>query len=202
MGLAETAPALGQATAAPPAPPPTLDADDADEAVEEGPADSETVEDDVSEEETAPSGPVLGPSGLPLPRFVALKSDRVNMRIGPGIRFPVAWVYERKGLPLEIVRESEDWRNVRDPSGVEGWIHTVMLTSGTRTAMVTGEGRQLLMRRPTPDADAVAEVEPGVVVTLLQCPPDGQHCRIEAGSFQGWLARSALWGVYPGEDIE
>src|SRR5690606_10459998 len=31
----------------------------------------------------------VGPSGLPLPRFVSLKSGRVNLRIGPGLNYPV-----------------------------------------------------------------------------------------------------------------
>jgi len=144
----------------------------------------------------------MGPSGYPLPRFVSLKSDRVFMRVGPGIRYPVVWVYERKGLPLEIVRESEDWRNVRDPSGVKGWMHKAMLSGGPRTAIVIGETRQPLLRRPDAGADPIAEVEPGVIIKLLQCPTDGFHCRVEADRFQGWLARSAIWGIYPGEFIK
>ncbi|MQX36897.1 hypothetical protein GHC57_10255 [Roseospira navarrensis] len=150
----------------------------------------------------ADEGPVTGPSGLPLPRFVSLGSNKVNLRIGPGIRYPVAWVYQRKGLPLEILRESEDWRNVRDPAGATGWMHRNMLSSGTRTAVVIGEIRQPLLRRPAADAEPVAEVEPGVVVTLLQCPLDGLHCRVETDRFQGWLARGALWGIHDSEAIE
>jgi SH3-like domain-containing protein len=154
-------------------------------------------------DDTADTAAVIrGPSGYPLPRFVSLDSDRVHMRVGPGIRFPVIWVYHRKGLPLEIFNESEDWRNVRDPDGIEGWIHKAMLTGATRTAVVTGKSPQPMRRRARDDAATVARVEPGVVVRLEECPPQGATCRVEAGGFEGWLSRAALWGVYPDETIE
>lgn len=144
----------------------------------------------------------IGPSGRPLPRFASLRSDHINMRTGPGTRYPVTWVYRRPGLPVEIVRETADWRQVRDPDGAEGWVHKIMLSNSARTAMVTASAPTVLRRRPEPDAAGVAEIEPGVILTLLQCPPDNGQCRVETGRFQGWLPRAALWGVYPGEDVD
>jgi len=149
-----------------------------------------------------PEAPPLGPSGRPLPRFVSLGSDHINMRTGPGTRYPVTWVYKRRGLPLEVVRETNDWRQVRDPEGAEGWVHKMMLSNSRRMALVVGDTPHMLLRRPDPGAEAVARVEPGVLVKLLQCPRDSAHCRVEAARFQGWLPREALWGVYPGEDVD
>jgi len=143
----------------------------------------------------------LGTSGRPLPRFVSLKSDQVNLRTGPGTRYPVSWVYQRRHLPMEIIQETEDWRRVRDPDGTEGWVHRAML-SGQRMAVVIGRTSQILLRGPEPDAEGVAEVEPRAVIKLLQCPLEGLHCRVEAARFQGWLPRIALWGVYPGEYVD
>lgn len=151
----------------------------------------------------SPEAPAtVGPSGYPLPRFVTLDSDRVHMRIGPGIRYPVIWVYHRFGLPLEIVQESDDWRKVRDHQGAEGWMHKAMLSSASRSAVVIGDSGRPLLRRPRPGAEAVAQAEPGVVVALKECPANGTHCRVEVDRFKGWLDRTALWGVYPGEVIE
>ena len=83
----------------------------------------------------ATSAPGFGPGRLPIPRFVSLKSDRVNLRQGPGIEYPIAWVFRRAGLPLEVIKEFEGWRQVRDADGTTGWILGVML-SGRRTALV------------------------------------------------------------------
>ena len=76
----------------------------------------------------------IGPSGLPLPRFVSLKSGSVNSRIGPGVNYPVDWLYLKPGLPMEIIQEYDNWRRVRDADGAEGWINQSLL-SGERTAI-------------------------------------------------------------------
>src|SRR3989442_14012394 len=75
-------------------------------------------------------------SGLPLPRYVSLKSDHVNVRAGPTKDNDVAWTYTRSGLPVEITAEFENWRRERDSEGAEGWVYHSMM-SGRRTAVVT-----------------------------------------------------------------
>src|SRR4029077_21108216 len=79
-----------------------------------------------------PTGSV---SGLPVPRFVSLKSDRVNVRSGPNKDQEVRWVYTHAGMPVEITAEFENWRRIRDWEGAEGWVYHSLL-SGKRTAMV------------------------------------------------------------------
>ncbi len=133
----------------------------------------------------------LGPSGLALPRFVSLKSGEVNLRTGPGTRYPIDWIYRRRGLPVEVVDEFDDWRRVRDHDGTMGWVHRFMLASH-RTVLVTGETR-VLRRRPAPDAPGLAYLEPGVVADLEDCEP--AWCQIEAEGFEGWLRRSEIFGV-------
>src|SRR5690606_37820396 len=76
----------------------------------------------------------VGPSGLPLPRFASLKSGRVNLRIGPGLKYPVEWLYLKSGVPMEIIQEYDNWRRVRDSEGAEGWVNQSLL-SGRRTAI-------------------------------------------------------------------
>jgi SH3-like domain-containing protein len=135
---------------------------------------------------------------LPVPRFVSLRADEVYMRTGPGERYPIEWVYTRKGLPLEVVAEFDIWRKVRDWQGTEGWVHERMVSSN-RNVVVTGATRTL---RSAPDAaaPAVARAEPGVIAHLLEC--HGAWCRIEAQGVKGWLGRDALWGVFPNETVE
>ena len=137
----------------------------------------------------------LGPSGLPLPRFVTLRAAEVNLRRGPGVRYPIEWVFTRKGLPVEVVDEFETWRRIRDWQGSEGWVHQSML-SGQRGAVVVGADR-LLRRAPEPGAPAIAEVQIQVVGRLHLCR-DG-WCLIEAKGYEGWLRQGEIYGAYPGE---
>ncbi len=78
---------------------------------------------------------------MPLPRFASLKTDEVNLRTGPGLRYPIDWVYKRRDLPVQIEREFEVWRLVADQDGVKGWVHQATL-AGRRTFVVTG-GEQI-----------------------------------------------------------
>ncbi len=133
----------------------------------------------------------LGASGLPLPRFVSLKSGEVNLRTGPGKRYPIDWIYRRRGLPVEIIDEFEDWRRVRDHDGTVGWVHRFMLVS-RRTVLVTGQTRTL-RRRPEPAATGLAYLEAGVIADLKDCHK--AWCLIEAQGFDGWLHRTEIFGT-------
>ncbi len=145
----------------------------------------------------------LGPSGLPLPRFVSLKSNTVNVREGPGEDYRIAWVYVRAGLPVEVTQEFDTWRRIRDADGSEGWVSQALL-SGDRTAVVAPwearEAPQPLFRRATVSASVAAYLEPGVLTQVSRCS-DG-WCNVEGAQFSGWMPQDSLWGVYPGETVE
>jgi len=138
-----------------------------------------------------------GESGLPLPRFVSLRAAKVNVRTGPGVRYPIAWVYVRRGLPVEITAEFGRWRKVVDIDGAEGWIHRIM-TSGERTAIVIG-GIRTLYRRPEPTAMPMLHAEPGVQGRVLGCR--ASWCELVIEGVRGWTQAEFLWGIYPGEDV-
>jgi SH3-like domain-containing protein len=135
---------------------------------------------------------------LPVPRFVSLRSDKVNVRTGPGEQYPIDWVFTRKDMPVEIVAEFNHWHRIRDVDGTEGWVQERMVT-GKRAVIVRGQQR-VLYERPSSDAAIVARAEPGVIAKLLECQP--AWCRVEAGGVSGWLKREEIWGVYPGEVIQ
>ena len=140
-----------------------------------------------------------GPSGLPLPRFVSLKSDRVRVRRGPSSQHQVAWVYRARGLPVEIIAEFENWRRIRDADGEEGWIRRSLL-SGWRTAMIAPwhkEERLPLRARPEKDAQTVAMLSSGVIGRVVSCT--GSWCRLKVSGYEGWIEQAMLWGVYAGE---
>ena len=141
----------------------------------------------------------IGPSGLPVPRFVSLKNESTNVRRGPSSDHGVLYVYQRKGTPVEIMAEFEHWRRIRDSAGAEGWVYKSLL-SGTRTILIAPWKTDIvveLRRRPQATAALVARLEPGVQGEVESC--NGVWCAISAGGYDGFVSQNMLFGVYPGE---
>ena len=141
-------------------------------------------------------------SGLPIPRYVSLKSDHVNLRVGPSKAHKTAWVYQRAGLPVEITAEAETWYRIRDSEGVEGWVLHSLL-SGRRTGLIAPwkKGEMLkLFAKADQSSETLALVQPSVIANIRSC--DGAWCRIKGDSFDGYIEQGNLWGVYPQEKVE
>ncbi|MGH7029688.1 MAG: SH3 domain-containing protein [Stellaceae bacterium] len=138
------------------------------------------------------------PGGDQLPRFASLRSDEINLRVGPGENYPIEWVYQRKDLPVEIIEEFQNWRRIEDWQGTKGWVLDRMLID-KREVIVDG-AVQPLHGRPDTAAPIIARAEPGVVARLLAC--GGAWCRIEAAGYSGWVKRSEIWGVLPDETVQ
>lgn len=136
--------------------------------------------------------------GPVLPRYASLRHETVHVRAGPGQDYPIRWTYQRQGLPVQILREYENWRLVRDFEGAEGWVHAAGLTR-RRTAVVMGTVR-MLRADPAEAAKPVARLEPGVVARLEKC--DRAWCRLAVEGHRGWLKQQDIWGVKPGERLE
>ena len=144
----------------------------------------------------------LASSGLPIPRYVSLKSDHVNVRAGPTKDNDVAWVYTRSGLPVEITAEYENWRRVRDSEGAEGWVYHSLL-SGRRTAVVTmksKDGLAPLRENPDSTAEVTARLQAGVVAQVKKCTSN--WCHVAGNGFDGWIEQQRLWGVYADEKVD
>lgn len=145
-----------------------------------------------------------GSTGLPVPRFVSVKADHVNVRGGPTREHDVAWIFARAGLPVEIVAEYDNWRRIRDWEGAEGWVFHSLL-SGKRAGVTIPNPRQketLLQLRDKPEAGAtvVARLQPGVFGAVKKCT--GTWCRFVGSGFDGWVEQERLWGVYPAEKVD
>ena len=141
-------------------------------------------------------------SGLPVPRYVSLKSDHVNVRAGPTNDNDVAWVYTRSGLPVEITAEFENWRRVRDSEGAEGWVYHSLL-SGRRTAVITMKTKDdlaSLYDRPDPAGRVSARLQAGVVAQVKRCATG--WCRVTGNGFDGWIEQQRHWGDYADEKVE
>ena len=133
-------------------------------------------------------------SGLPIPRFVSLRSSEVNMRVGPGNHFPMEWIYQRAYLPMEVTAEFGDWRKVRDMDGTQGWIHRSLLT-GRRHVVVL---RESLPMHVSDDQSSrlIAKLQAGVIGKILKSK--GEWCYIQtrqAQSLKGWVLKKHIWGI-------
>jgi SH3-like domain-containing protein len=140
-------------------------------------------------------------SGYEVPRFVSLRSNKVNVRRGPSSDHPIEWRYVRAGLPVEVIAETQDWRQIRDAEGYEGWVHQSLLV-GKRHIVVTGDGSPknvAIREEPDQASRMVARAQLGVIGQLVQCADD--WCLIQVENISGWVHRSLFWGVYAHENI-
>jgi SH3-like domain-containing protein len=132
------------------------------------------------------------PSGFPVPRYLSLKFDKVNARAGPGDDHRVLWVYRVRGLPVQIIAETREWRRICDPEGGTAWVHRRVI-DGKQTVMTLGETPVALRRRPRAEAEITAYVHPRAIAALDKC--DKGWCRLSLEGVRGWTPESTLWGV-------
>ena len=132
-----------------------------------------------------------------VPRYVSLRANEVNVRTGPGVRYPVKWVFVRKFMPVEVISEYGTWRKIRDWEGAEGWVHRAMLSS--RRHVITVDRISTLRQSPTENSRAVAKLENGIVAEVGAC--DAEWCKLSVGGYVGWLKRESLWGLKKGENV-
>ncbi len=136
-----------------------------------------------------------GPSGFPVPRYVSLRFDTVNARAGPSEEHRVVWTYRTRGLPVQVIAETPDWRRVCDPDGGVAWVHK-RTTDGRRTALRRGSDALSLRSEPRETAE-VSAVLAGRSISQLDRCRDG-WCRLQAGAGEGWTPAAAVWGAAPG----
>ncbi|QNT77668.1 SH3 domain-containing protein [Entomobacter blattae] len=182
-------------------------------------------------------------TGLPLPRFASLRADEVNWRVGPGSRYPIQWVYHRRGMPVRILREFDVWRLIEDAEGQKGWVHQATLV-GRRSFIIPGEkfSSDLSLAAPASSenkantlsgqTDAqlvgyvsdmasiqkdkegvvmyaqadehstpVAVLKPGTTGVLEHCATGSAWCQVKVKQHEGWLPRSAFWGISADETL-
>lgn len=151
-------------------------------------------------------------TGLPIPRFVVLKSAEVNLRKGPNPKYPIVWTYKRKGYPMELIGEYENWRRLRDQDGAEGWVHENLIT-GVRNVMIKSNfykthnplyknknSELVLFRYPDETSYPMVRAQIGAIAKLKKC--QREWCKVKIDSYTAWVQKINLWGVYPDEIID
>ena len=128
-------------------------------------------------------------------RFASLKFNEVRLRRGPGLEYPMDWIYKREGLPVQLLNEYENWLQIRDFEGTTGWVNRSQLSSH-RTVIVIGSVPRVMKREDSESSATIARLEPGVIADVTQCGRgDDAWCRLEKGDLRGWVRVSELWGI-------
>lgn len=141
-------------------------------------------------------------TGLPIPRFVSLKRDIVNVRTGPGETFDILWTFTRKSLPVEIITEHDNWREIRDHFGEQGWVLGTLLSS-KRYALLNpwdDEGFFTMHKTRDENSNVVAKLEVGVLGNISAC--DGVWCQLTVETYKGYIKQEFLWGIYLGDKLK
>lgn len=135
----------------------------------------------------------LSQEKLPIPRFASTKTSEVNARIGPSVKSKIEWVFLKKEEPVKIIEEYDQWRKIIDIKGEGGWVHSSVL-SGKRFIIITADKFTYLLRKPDKNGNIIAKLYKDVRCQLYKC--NEKWCNIECKSLNGWVDKSALWGVY------
>jgi SH3-like domain-containing protein len=132
------------------------------------------------------------PSGLPVPRYVTLKFDDVNARSGPSDDHRLLWSYHVRGLPVQVVAETSEWRRICDPDGGLAWVHK-RTTDGHRALMRIKPGPARIFERPSDNAGVTAYLAPRAIAAVDRCAKD--WCKVHVGATSGWVRAADVWGA-------
>ena len=138
-------------------------------------------------------------TGLEIPRYVSLKSNDANIRVGPSINYPIEIKYIIKNYPLKVLEEYEEWRKVEDFKKNIGWIHKSLI-SGNRTGIILSKDNKNIDLLNTLDGSVIGEIGKGNIVYLEKCKID--WCLVSLGNFKGWMRKKYIWGVEEKEIIK
>ena len=138
-------------------------------------------------------------TGLEIPRYVSLKSDDANIRVGPSKNYPIEIKYIKKNYPLKVLDEYEEWRKVEDFNRNIGWIHKSLI-SGIRTGIVLSNDNKNISILNTLDGNVIGEIGNGNIVFLEKCKID--WCLVSVDNYEGWMDKNYIWGVKEKEIIK
>ena len=138
-------------------------------------------------------------TGLEIPRYVSLKSNDANMRVGPSQNYPIAIKYIKKNYPLKVLEEYEDWRKVEDFNKNTGWIHKSLI-SGIRTGIILSNDNNTIKLLNTLNGNIIGEIGKGNIVFIEKCKIE--WCLVSSGNYKGWIDKKYIWGVKEKEIIK
>ena len=123
-------------------------------------------------------------------KYMSLKNKKVNVRYGPGLDYPIKFVFNKKNYPVEIIDEKENFRKILDFKKNSGWIHRSQLKKSI--SFITLD-TVILFSDSTKFSRPIAKIESGRLLNKKKC--NLNWCRVETGEYKGWVLKENLWGL-------
>ena len=131
-------------------------------------------------------------TGLDIPRYISLKSNDVNIRIGPSKNYPIVIKYIKKNFPLKVIDEYEEWRKVEDFKNNTGWVHKSLI-SGNRTGIISSKNNKIVNVLNTINGNLIGSIGNGNIVQIKKCKID--WCFVAFQNYKGWINKKYIWGI-------
>ena len=122
--------------------------------------------------------------------YMSLKNKKVNVRYGPGLDYPIKFVFNKKNYPVEIIDEKENFRKILDFKKNSGWIHRSQLKKSS--SFITLD-TVILFSNSTKFSRPIAKMEPGRLLNKKKC--NLNWGKVETGEYKGWVLKESLWGL-------
>ena len=121
-------------------------------------------------------------------KFLSLKKSKTNIRYGPGLDYPIKYIYRKINLPVKQIDKKENWRRVIFLDNNSGWIHWSQLKPSN--SIITTE-EKILFKKPTNFSEPLAKLEKGRLLVIKKCEED--WCNITTDKYTGWVKIKNTW---------
>ena len=123
------------------------------------------------------------------PRYASIKKEKAYSRYNASFDAPLEWIYQKKNLPILIIRERDNWREIRDIDGDISWMHVSMISN--KRTFINRQDQNLLKYKDNNIVNAI--VKKGVVGKIINC--DEVFCKVKIKKYKGWVEKKYLWGI-------
>ena len=121
--------------------------------------------------------------------YLMLKNSKVNVRMGPGLDYPVKFIYKKKYLPVKVIDRKDNFRKVIDHKKNSGWIHWSQLKKVNSLIVLSD---RILFKKPTINSKPLANVKSGKLFLLEKCKKN--WCKVSGQNISGWISTDNVWG--------
>jgi len=123
--------------------------------------------------------------------YLILKNNKVNVRYGPGLDYPIKFVYNKKNLPVKVIDKKENFRRIIDFKNNSGWIHASQLKKGEALILLED---QILFTKPTKYSKPILKIAKGRLLLVKKCKKI--WCKVKTENYTGWVKSEKVWGAF------
>jgi len=122
-------------------------------------------------------------------KFLSLKKNKTNVRYGPGIDYPIKYIYRKVNLPVRQIDKKENWRRVLFLDNNSGWIHWSQLKPSNSIIVIE---EKILFKNPSNFSEPFARLEKGRLLVIKKC--ENYWCNVIVDDYTGWIKIKNVWG--------